>query len=158
MTGIDARRSQSILHGQRTLCASQQRTSSYDNHRLDYARGLWSAKDSRTKRIKSLYGILTCPAIFPIHHSLKLFSLIVQLLIIQSLQLPLPAISQLFHLLKLPVKFMAALTHAKWLKAWGKLPIASPLMATSSEKMPRWLAKESTLSKWAIAVLRISEP
>lgn len=35
-------------------------------------------------------------------------------------------------------RFMAALTHARWLKACGVLPICSPEMATSSENMPKW--------------------
>lgn len=50
-------------------------------------------------------------------------------------------------------RFMAALMHAKWLNACGTLPICSPEMATSSENMPRWFAKESTLSKCARALL-----
>lgn len=34
-------------------------------------------------------------------------------------------------------RFIAALTQAKWLNAWGKFPICSPEIAISSEKMPK---------------------
>lgn len=53
-------------------------------------------------------------------------------------------------------KFIAALTHERWLKAWGILPICSPSIPTSSENMPRWFEKERALSKLVKASLRSS--
>ena len=35
---------------------------------------------------------------------------------------------------------MAASISARWVNAWGKLPICSPVGAISSEYRPRWLA------------------
>src|SRR4051812_33893246 len=37
-------------------------------------------------------------------------------------------------------RFTAALIRARWVKAWGKFPKASPDEPISSAKSPRWLA------------------
>lgn len=51
-------------------------------------------------------------------------------------------------------RLKAALINARWLKAWGVLPSCSPLLAISSENMPKWFEKLSTFSKILTARIR----
>jgi hypothetical protein len=43
---------------------------------------------------------------------------------------------------------------ARWVKAWGKFPSASPVGPVSSEYRPRWFAYPSICSKTSLASRR----